>query len=249
MFDNVDIVYEKRKSMVITVDNKGVVTLKAPIGTKAELVNAFLKSKQKWIKDKVKKSEAVAGRFSHILDLSNVLYLGVEYPVAIVGDKPTKIKDSQFVIALKHADKESRKKQIASYLKRQAKKYIEQRCDYIANHMGMRYDSLKIIDSRSRWGVCKIKNTSPTTSASRLSSVARQQASKGQPLKEIGLNWRLIMLPPLIIDYVVIHELAHFKHMDHSKEFWMFVEQFMPNFREVRKALKEVNVLNTMFRK
>jgi predicted metal-dependent hydrolase len=79
--------------------------------------------------------------------------------------------------------------------------------------MNVNYNTIQIKDQTSRWGSC---------------------SSKG------GLNfsWRLIKAPAEVLQYVVIHELAHRKHLDHSKNFWVMVEKFDPFFREHRRWLR-----------
>jgi predicted metal-dependent hydrolase len=56
--------------------------------------------------------------------------------------------------------------------------------------------------------------------------------------KNLNFNWKLIMVPNEVLSYVVIHELAHLKYLDHSQHFWLFVEQFDPDYRSHRKWLK-----------
>ncbi|MDF2674900.1 MAG: hypothetical protein K0R09_3168, partial [Clostridiales bacterium] len=55
----------------------------------------------------------------------------------------------------------------------------------------------------------------------------------------INFNWKLIMAPQAVLDYIVVHELCHLKHRDHSKNYWNLVEQIIPDHKEKRKWLKE----------
>ena len=71
---------------------------------------------------------------------------------------------------------------------------------------------VSIRNQRTRWGSCSAKGN-------------------------ITLNWKLLMAPPDIVDYVIIHELAHRKHMNHSQKFWQFVELYSPRWKEYRKWL------------
>ncbi len=74
---------------------------------------------------------------------------------------------------------------------------------------------LKIRTMKTRWGVCNIKDNSVT------------------------LNSRLMEYDSTKLDYVIIHELSHFKHFNHSKDFWALVSKYCPNYKEIRKALRE----------
>lgn len=80
--------------------------------------------------------------------------------------------------------------------------------------MGLSCNKITVRDQKTRWGSC---------------------SSKGN----LNLNYRLAYMPPEILDYVVVHELAHLRHMDHSREFWALVETYLPDYKECRKWLKE----------
>ena len=73
---------------------------------------------------------------------------------------------------------------------------------------------MRISGAKTRWGSCSAK-------------------------KNINLNWRLILAPPKVIDYVIAHELSHTVHMNHSKQFWAHVEGMIPDHRRYRKWLKD----------
>lgn len=80
--------------------------------------------------------------------------------------------------------------------------------------MGLFCNRITVRDQKTRWGSC---------------------SSKGN----LNFNYRLAYMPSAILDYVVVHELAHLRHMDHSKEFWALVGVYLPDYKERRKWLKE----------
>lgn len=102
----------------------------------------------------------------------------------------------------------------ASEVKRQAKECLQQKCQYFSQEMGLRHGTVKINSAKTRWGSCNRKG-------------------------DINFTYRLLFAPEELIDYVVVHELAHIKEMNHSASFWSVVEQTMPDFRARRKKLKE----------
>lgn len=96
----------------------------------------------------------------------------------------------------------------------QARAVFSQKCSYYARMMGVTYGRISIRDQKTRWGSC---------------------SSQGN----LNFNWRLIMAPAGVLDYVVVHELAHRKEMNHSSAFWSIVERTMPNYKIYQKWLKE----------
>lgn len=98
--------------------------------------------------------------------------------------------------------------------KKRAKLYLQQRCAHYAEQMGLRHGMIKINGAKTRWGSCNRKG-------------------------DLNFTYRLLFTSEEIVDYVVVHELAHLKEMNHSPRFWAVVEQYMPDFRKRRKKLRE----------
>lgn len=96
----------------------------------------------------------------------------------------------------------------------QAAEIFAQKAAYYARQMGVAYQRITIRDQKTRWGSC---------------------SSKGN----LNFNWRLVLAPVKVLDYVVIHELAHLKEMNHSSRFWGIVEEMMPDYRNQRKWLRD----------
>lgn len=95
-----------------------------------------------------------------------------------------------------------------------ARNYFPERVAYYEAILGVTHGSIAIRDQKTRWGSC---------------------SSKGN----LNFNWRLMLAPPRILDYVVVHELCHRIEMNHSQAFWHVVETVLPDYRELRKWLKE----------
>ena len=100
-----------------------------------------------------------------------------------------------------------------AFLKQMARDRLAGASDRYADTLGLTYTRLTLRDTRSRWGSC---------------------TSDGS----IMLNWRLIHFAPSIIDYVIAHELAHLREMNHSSDFWAEVEQILPDYEQARAILK-----------
>lgn len=98
-----------------------------------------------------------------------------------------------------------------------AREVIARRTAHFAEVMGVGYGRITIREQKTRWGSC---------------------SSAGN----LNFNWKLILLPPEVLDYVVVHELAHRREMNHSENFWKIVEQVLPDYKECRKMLRKTYV-------
>ena len=123
-----------------------------------------------------------------------------------------KIKKTKERLEAEPTEKLTREKVIA--LAEEALKVIPARVEYFAKVIGVTYGKITIRNQKTRWGSC---------------------SSKGN----LNFNCLLMMAPPEVLDYVVVHELCHRKQMNHSKAFWSEVEKVLPDYKEARKWLKE----------
>lgn len=95
----------------------------------------------------------------------------------------------------------------------QARERLQQRTAYFAQLMGVSYGKITIKETKTRWGSCSTKGN-------------------------LNFHWKLVLMPPEILDYMVVHELAHRKEMNHSPAFWAEVERILPDYRKRRRWLK-----------
>ena len=123
-----------------------------------------------------------------------------------------KIKETKERFEAEPTEKLTREKVIA--LADEALKVIPERVEYFAKVIGVTYGKITVRNQKTRWGSC---------------------SSKGN----LNFNCLLMLAPPEVLDYVVVHELCHRKQMNHSKAFWLEVEKVLPNYKEVRMWLKE----------
>lgn len=123
-----------------------------------------------------------------------------------------KIKKTKERFKAEPTEKLTREKVIA--LAEEALKVIPERVEYFAKVIGVTYGKITVRNQKTRWGSC---------------------SSKGN----LNFNCLLMLAPPEVLDYVVVHELCHRKQMNHSKAFWLEVEKVLPDYKEARKWLKE----------
>lgn len=98
--------------------------------------------------------------------------------------------------------------------RKRAKKALEKRCRFFAERMGVSYGRITVREQKTRWGSCSAKGN-------------------------LNFNWKLILMPEEILDYLVVHELAHRIEMNHGPAFWRVVEREIPDYKERRAWLKE----------
>ncbi|AHF05850.1 hypothetical protein DESME_01200 [Desulfitobacterium metallireducens DSM 15288] len=115
-------------------------------------------------------------------------------------------------IALENQN-EATREILGQWLKRKAREVFQTKLDQVSAQMGVSYKAFRLKEQKTRWGSC---------------------SSKGN----INLNWRVILAPEQVIDYLIIHELAHLKHMNHSPSFWDVVGQYCSDYDVCRHWLK-----------
>lgn len=141
-------------------------------------------------------------------------YLGESYEV-IVEQRPwSSVVDGTLRLAEYHVTETSVERALETLYRRNARQHFGRRADHFAEEMGVDYDQIEIRNQRTRWGSCSTNGT-------------------------LGLNWRLMMAPSEIIDYVIIHELAHLREANHSPSFWSLVAEYDPGYESHSEWLAE----------
>lgn len=215
----------KRTRIVVTADKIEVV---APFGVSEHRIKAFVSRQQNWIKDavnrihnKAKASQTFAP--PRYVDGVNVPYQGKQIPLTIKPTSGQNIKlqlhsDQQFIVYLPEHLRENSSELIKQALEKWMKLQIRQHAQLlITKHSGKHQlipRRIRIKTQKTRWGSCG-------------------------PQNDINLNWLLMLAPPIVLEYVVVHELCHIKHKNHSKEFWQLVEDHMPDYLNHRHWLKQ----------
>jgi len=233
----VHIVRSKRKTICMSVNKDGSVTVKAPrlYPTEKEIAD-FVEQKAEWIiKQRERQQEREDMKLVRRFETDySFPYLGEERLVEMQSAKKTNItyEDNKIIIktpayealevdyeALENEEKIKKlQNDLKKWYKKQAYAYVSKRVDYYKDIVGVTVTSISIKSRKSQWGSCD---------------------SNGN----LTFSWRLVMARPEAIDYVVIHELCHRKYMDHSKKFWNEVQKYMPDFK-VQKQWMEENAMN-----
>ncbi|CAH2930841.1 MAG: Zinc metalloprotease [uncultured Paraburkholderia sp.] len=209
-----------RRSIGFAIDGTGL-TITAPRWVTLADIETAITEKQRWIFTKlIEWQTRVEQRALPKVDWKDgaeVPYLGQPVRVTLGSPHGTlafSAEDSTLQVPLPlQADPQQIKDRVQGWLQSEAKRLFGERLAVYAEKLGVNYRAYALSSAATRWGSC---------------------SSDGK----IRLNWRLIHFPLSIIDYVVAHELAHLREMNHSPRFWQTVESIFPEFREARQTLK-----------
>ena len=204
------IIRSDRKSLALVIDSEAKLTVRAPFNAMGSEITNFIRQKKRWIIEKQKKISALSNKYAPVVikNGGNILFQGNNYTIKMSNVSRIKISGENIIIP-----KGSKKEKVVSWLKKEAKKLIRERLDIYAGIMGVRYSALRISSARTRWGSCSGRDS-------------------------LSFTWRLIMCPIQVIDYVIVHELSHITHKNHSPVFWTRVKNVIPDFKEQKNWLK-----------
>jgi predicted metal-dependent hydrolase len=178
----------------------------------------YLELKWEWIeRNLIKCHEDAVPRRENILQKENLIpYLGKFLEViqkkADLSLSGVELNGDHLVVNVNAGDLGGLNAQIERWYRAQADCLIRWKVLMMSTTMGLTYNNVGIRSQRTRWGSCSCK-------------------------KNLSFNWRIIMAPEPVIDYVVVHELSHLKQMNHSKKFWKIVAGHCPKWHECRKWL------------
>lgn len=218
------ILKSKRKSLSLCIMKDGRVIVRAPIKASNNDIEKFVYEKQNWLSDKLSIIRNNQVNFSDILSYNKFLYLGQRCTLKYDNCKKIQLGDDFKILIPNKIDKQKLLKSLKVWYIKQAKEIIINRSNEISSKLKLYPSDIKITGYKGRWGACNSKNV-------------------------ISYNWRLIMLEPNIIDYVIIHELCHMIEFNHSKRFWELVCAFMPTAKTTRLKMKDYSFLLEMFNK
>ena len=211
----------KRKTVALYVRNGGV-EVRAPLKMPKRDIDKFVASKEKWITDRlVKSKEQSEQREAFELNYGDtVLYRGKEYLITAKNGSHLGFDDTSFYMPPDLTSEQIKAACVQIYRMLTKRDLTGNTLDY-AKRMNVTPTAVKINGANTRWGSCSAK-------------------------KSINYSWRLIMADDVVIDYVVVHELAHLTEMNHSKKFWEIVKNILPDYKRRQARLKELQKkLNT----
>lgn len=208
------VIRSKRKTIALIVERDGSVTVRAPLKIAATIIDEFVEKHAGWVQKKQKEIASIIPESPREYKSGDqFLFLGQSYPLEIVtGTSKKLVLGNAFQLA--ESEQNDAEFLFRNWYRKQAGKIIGERVALFAERYQLQVGKIRITSARTRWGSCSPKNT-------------------------LSFSWRLVMTPLEIIDYVVIHELAHTIHHNHSRRFWALVEKWMPDYKVRRKQLRQ----------
>lgn len=209
------LIRSNRKTIAIIIERDGRITVRAPQNLSRKYIDAFVNQKRTWIDEKQKQVRFENRQYGvkNFTPGEKFDYLGQEYPLVFTNQTSAKLifDGRQFCLSKDHKDA---RKAFENWYRQAARKEITRRVIKFSNQIYCDYAKIRISGARTRWGSCSSLGT-------------------------LSFSWRLVMTPPDMIDYVVVHELVHLEHPNHSRSFWERTGEILPDYKMRRSWLKE----------
>jgi len=209
------ITYSKRKTLSMSVERDSSVVVRAPEGTPVEKIHKAVESRKLWLYQKInhKQKYPPCRQHKEFISGETITYLGRNYRLEVVNKAGTGIQfHSRFIIPRENQPKAARLFQ-QWYVER-AKERISRRSKYFAESMGVTFNLVLVSNLKVRWGSCT-------------------------PSSNLNFNWRILKAPTFVIDYIIVHELAHLIENNHTRRFWNIVSVQVPRWEQAKNWLRE----------
>lgn len=215
-----DVIFRKRKTLTIEVEAPSVIRVIAPEGKTKDEILETVKGKSKWIVQKLFEIREMEYR-KHNKEFVNgesFIYMGRNYSLQIIVDESAKIPEAKltkgkFVVLVENKDFDRIRLALENWYKDKAKEKIAERVAYYQSHFDQKPKRIVIKDQQKRWGSCTKDH-------------------------QLLFNWKCIMAPSPVLDYVVVHEMCHMVYMNHSTEFWTLLKRILPDYEGRKEWLR-----------
>ena len=208
---------QKRKKLTITVERDRSIIVHAPEGTSEEAVRRVVDAKRQWLFDKLRHPQKYQSRApapgKEVVNGESAPYLGRDYLIEVKETESGEVEFSRRFLVPVARQTERREVLRVWYLARAEEKILP-RVKHHARGLGVEFAEARIVDSRYRWGSCTVKDN-------------------------VNFNWRLIKAPMFVIDYVIVHELAHLIEANHTSRFWNIVRANASTMAKAKRWLME----------
>lgn len=208
------IIHSKRRTFQVEVKRDGSLVVRVPEGSSVEAIQKAIDSKMRWVLKK--RAEIynldISADSKKFVDGEKFLYMGVVYPLSVDGTDGSQLvfDGKRFVLSKEH--RSNARDVFVSWYRECAQRHISERVQEYSSQYNIPFSKIRITNAERRWGSCNNKGV-------------------------LRFSWRLAMAPQDVIDYVIVHELVHIKHLNHSRAYWQEVIAIMPDFKERKRWL------------
>jgi predicted metal-dependent hydrolase len=216
-----ELIRTPRRTADIVIEPDGRVIVRAPEDTSSEKIEDIIESKRLWIyKNLAEWRDLNATRvIREYRNGEGFLYLGRSYRLLLVSgqEEPLLLKAGRFCLRrdlVDHGEIPAAKAAFRDYFVNRGCDRITQRVYYFAPKVGVKAGKIDVRELGSRWASCS-------------------------PSGNLAFHWKCMMAPARIIDYIIVHELCHYHHLDHSDAFWNEVDKVMPDYYERKEWLRK----------
>ncbi len=210
----------KRRSIGLRIDDRGL-TVSAPLRASERWLNSVLQEKAHWVVEKLDGWQESIPPAPSWRDGETIDLLGEVLVLRVVGSlfaaPPERRKDELWVFVVDDSNTAHIEQIVERWYRAEALNLFEQRVAHYAPLLGVAPRAVKVSAATAQWGSCTVQGV-------------------------VRLNTQLIKLPLRLIEYVVVHELAHLREMNHSAAFWEVVESACPDFARLRAELKAIAI-------
>lgn len=206
----------RRRSLAMKVDKSGQLLVMTPMQTSERELRKFVQSRRQWIATQLDRFEQAEATKAKTLG-REYWFMGVQCQVLTrIGPKNNIVETQNGleVTSRQILDRNKLDRRVKKWLRVQADQRLVERLAIVSRRIGLRGSDCQIKGYTARWGSCGQNGL-------------------------IQLNWKLIMLPIEVIDYVIVHELCHLRHFNHSAEFWGLVKHHCEHYQQHRRWLKQ----------
>lgn len=214
-----------RKTLEIRIEPPDQICVAAPKYAKDEEILRAVQSKRKWIIEKLSELESIGSskKEKEYVDGESFLYLGRNYSLKIIENPKVKspvvkLYRGKFCIETNTKDPDKLRQAMEHWYRQKTLKKVLEQVKYFQDYFSVKPRSVKVKEQKKRWGSCN---------------------SKG----DLMFNWRISMAPLSVIRYIVLHEICHIVHFNHSRDFWTLLERIMPHYMEKKEWLGRYGVM------
>lgn len=209
----------RRRSIGLQINDHGL-TVSMPLRASEKWLHSVLQEKAGWVVEKLENWQSHKAPVQKWADGEHIMFRGETFALRVIASRfktPPQLTPTELIVHVTDSSNQAViKKTVQQWYKQEALRVFGECVEHFSPLMSVAPSELKLTSARTQWGNCNVQGV-------------------------VRLNWQLVTMPLPLIDYVVVHELAHLQEMNHSPAFWRVVESACPDYAEIRRELRNWN--------